>query len=267
MKKYKTKLIIGLTVISAFVISGCNMQSVKENATELGAVTGAAVGAILADNKYVGAVIGAVLGGVIGKSWGDWLDEKDQESVVNSTEDTITTGDTNEWYNPDNGNSGTTEVVSTQKQKQMIDMPVLKDRISKVPPLDIIGETYKINLKDDGTTGNVNLRGGPGTDYVVVDSLPRGMNINVVGKVTDKNWYMVSENGVGSGFIHSSLLRPAPEEVVTESEQFDKSEIVQKSVDTEKTCRTVQQTVTRKDGSERQEEIKACQGPNGWEVV
>jgi surface antigen len=32
-------------------------------------------------------------------------------------------------------------------------------------------------------------------------------------------------------------------------------------------CKTVKQTITLKDGTTREEEVKACKGPNGWETV
>lgn len=39
------------------------------------------------------------------------------------------------------------------------------------------------------------------------------------------------------------------------------------SVSQSRPCRTVEQTITLKDGSKRKEEVTACEGPNGWEAI
>ena len=54
-------------------------------------------------------------------------------------------------------------------------------------------------------TGNgVNMRSGPGTNYRVIDSLPRGATVNVSDR-SNGSWYAVEYNG-GSGFMSSSYL-------------------------------------------------------------
>lgn len=54
-------------------------------------------------------------------------------------------------------------------------------------------------------TGNgVNLRSGPGTNYRVIDSLPRGATVNVSDR-SNGSWYAVDYNG-GSGFMSASYL-------------------------------------------------------------
>ena len=261
MQIVKQNQIISISLAILVFLSGCNtLQTKEQTGTAAGATVGAVVGALFSDNKLVGAAIGAALGGIIGNRWGAYLDEKDQQSVATTTEQAINTGETQEWSNPENGTSGTTEVVATEQVQQSVEIPVLKDRVETIPPLDIIGETYR-------ATKTSNVRGGPGTDYEIVESLPSGKNINVVGKVQGKNWYMISQNGIGSGFVHSSLLVAAPSEIVAEEQPVPDAAIEKQTATAAKTCRTIQQTVTLKDGSEQQEEIKACQGPNGWEVV
>ena len=54
-------------------------------------------------------------------------------------------------------------------------------------------------------TGNgVNMRSGPGTNYRVIDSLPRGATVNVSDR-SNGSWYAVDYNG-SSGFMSSSYL-------------------------------------------------------------
>ena len=54
-------------------------------------------------------------------------------------------------------------------------------------------------------TGNgVNMRSGPGTNYRVIDSLPRGATVNVSDR-SNGSWYAVDYNG-SSGFMSASYL-------------------------------------------------------------
>ena len=61
-------------------------------------------------------------------------------------------------------------------------------------------------------TGNVNVRGGPGTQYIIVDRLRRGDEVYVHGKVADRDWLMVSLDSGDAGFIYRPLLTPAPDD-------------------------------------------------------
>ena len=54
-------------------------------------------------------------------------------------------------------------------------------------------------------TGNgVNMRSGPGTNYRVIDSLPRGATVNVSDR-SNGSWYAVDSTD-SSGFMSSSYL-------------------------------------------------------------
>ena len=137
---------------------------------------------------------------------------------------------------------------------------VLKERIKKVPPLDIIGENYRAK-------GASNLRGGPSVEYKKVGSLDEGEVFNVIGQVKDSNWYMVSQNGVGSGFIRSDLVEAAPDaELVIDESLIDETQLEQAEIAQERVCKTVEQTVTLADGTTESGTVEACQGANGWEV-
>jgi uncharacterized protein YgiM (DUF1202 family) len=128
-----------------------------------------------------------------------------------------------------------------------------------VPPLDLIGETYR--AKEGG-----NVRGGPGAEYASVGHLNKGETVTVAGKVKGEQWYMISQGGAGSGFVSTNLLTRAPTAVVAK-EPVAPGAVEKKTMQAERTCRTVKQTVTLADKSTREEEVTACQGPNGWEVT
>lgn len=53
------------------------------------------------------------------------------------------------------------------------------------------------------TTSNV--RAGPGTGYSITDRLHRRESVHVVGKVRNRDWYMVKANG-RRGFVYAPLL-------------------------------------------------------------
>jgi uncharacterized protein YgiM (DUF1202 family) len=57
------------------------------------------------------------------------------------------------------------------------------------------------------TTADVNLRKGPGTNYEIVTTIPKNVNINVVGK--EGYWLKVeSKHGGKPGYIDEQYARP-----------------------------------------------------------
>jgi uncharacterized protein YgiM (DUF1202 family) len=134
--------------------------------------------------------------------------------------------------------------------------------VKQVPPLQFIGEDY-------AAQSEINVRGGPGTDYTVVDQLQRGAEVRVVGKVIDRDWYMISQNGAGSGFVASNLLKPLGKATIEQKSEPAPAgaDVAQASVAASSTCRVVTQQVTTKNGQTASQDVKACRGPNGWEIV
>ena len=232
----------------------------------VGAITGAAVGAGVSHDKTKGALVGGLVGGLIGGGIGKMLDERDKQHLAQSTQQTLSTGAPQTWSNPETGVSVKTEVKSTTTQPQQAQIPVLKDKVQQVPPLEFIGEDYT-------ATKQANVRGGPGTDYTIVSKLNAGQTTRVVGKVVNQPWYMVSENNVGSGFVSTDLLKanpPAATPTVPSSAPpaaAPASDVAQATVDGSSMCRVVTQQVTTKDGQTATEDVKACRGPNGWEIM
>ena len=62
-------------------------------------------------------------------------------------------------------------------------------------------------------TSNTNLRSGAGTNFKVILTLPKGTEIEVLGKVEGRNWYMVKLTSQSSpekinirGYVKGSLL-------------------------------------------------------------
>ncbi len=253
---------IAAILVVSLTVSGCAEtvpMSKAQIGAAVGALTSAAVGVSVSNDKGKGALVGGLVGAGIGKA----LDEQDKKRLAASTQQTIATGAPQSWSNPETGVSAKTEVKSTVAQQEQRQIPVLKGKVQQVPPLEFIGEDYTA-LKA------ANVRGGPGTGYEVVSKLATGANTRVVGKVVNQPWYMVSENNVGGGFVSADLLKPAPLAATPDAApavETPAADITQATVVGTSTCRVVTQQVTLKDGKTSSEDVTACRGPNGWEIM
>lgn len=268
MRSRTVRTMAGLAV-AAIVLAGCqSMQNMsKEDLGMLiGGVTGGLVGTQIGGGRgrVLATVIAAAAGAWIGNRIGRHLDAADRERLAVSTHQAAATGRGNSWSNPDTGVRSTVRVKNSTTRGEKATVPVLKAKVQDVPPLDFIGAPY-------AATGKVNVRGGPGTDYVVVDNLARSQRVEVVGKVRGKPWYLIAQNGVGSGFVHQSLLRPlrdaAPEPMLTGVSALLTPGVEQKDVSANRTCRVIEQEVRLASGEVLTEEVRACNGPNGWEIA
>jgi len=264
-----SKTTVATVLVASLTLTSCadnGSMSKAQVGAVVGSLTGAAVGAGVSHDKGKGALVGALVGGLVGAGIGKALDEQDRKRLAASTQATIATGAPQSWSNPETGVSAKTQVKSTVAQQEQRQIPVLKGKVQQVPPLEFIGEDYT-------TLKAVNVRGGPGTDYEVVSKLPAGANTRVVGKVVNQPWYMVAENNVGSGFVSADLLKPAPVPATapaapaTPTIETPPGDVAQATVAGTSTCRVVTQQVTLKDGKTSSEDVKACRGPNGWEIM
>ncbi len=256
-----------ITCVLVASLLGCKQTGLTKTqmGTGGGALFGALGGKIFGKGKNEALYIagGALAGGWIGHKIGQYLDEQDKQKLAQSSHDAIETGETQTWSNPETKNSGQVAVVDDRQEEANVKVRVLKDRVEEVPPLDMVGQRYSL-------TSNANLRGGPSNNYKVLTTLKKGVVVDAIGKVQGKSWMMVGQNQVGNGFIHSSLMAPAPEDAAltdTAQQETPAGEIAEESVVVNRTCRTVRQTVTLADGTVQEEEITACKGPNGWETI
>jgi hypothetical protein len=177
-----------------------------------------------------------------------------------ATGETIASGNTRTWENSETGTQGLARVVSEENKEDEVKIKVLKDKVEKVPPLEIIASSYEVRKK-------ANVRGGPSEDYKIISSLSRKTVINVVGKVKDSDWYLISQDGVGSGFVYAELLKEAPDKKPTSSAQKISSESTSEAtVNASRVCRKVEQSITLEDGTSHKDEIEACRGVDGWEA-
>lgn len=198
------------------------------------------------------------VGNAISRDFGKVLSGDDLETQESSVMSTIFTGQPKVWNNSSTGASGQSKVVKEKTKTKNKKVVVLTETVDTVPQLDLVGENYR------AVTGT-NIRSGPGTEFKVVGALAQGSVINVVGKVSGADWYLVSQGGVATGYVFANLLTAAAGEDATVT-GTPEGEVAEVKTKTQQTCKTIEQSVTGADGKTRVEKIKACQGPNGWEI-
>jgi uncharacterized protein YcfJ len=236
-------------------------QQISPEAAIIGGVVGGVVGSQLFDDNIVGVAVGVAAGAFIANEISRSLSESEQQRVSRSTVSTVVTGENSDWEDPDTGTRGSARVVETFEREEPVSVQVYRDRVAEVPPLEFIGETYRV-------TTNSNVRGGPSTDFEKVGFFTAGTLVNVVGKVEGEEWYFVSENGIGSGFVYAPLLEAQSASIIGEQPEAPTGQdVYEAEVADTRLCRTIEQSVTAADGTTTTELLTACRGPNGWEVA
>lgn len=157
----RTKTLATAVVLSIAIglSAGCaelDRLSQEQLGTGIGALAGGVGGALVGTQfgsgtgQLIATVVGAVGGAWVGNQIGAYLDERDRKRAAEAVQQATVTGQPQVWQNPDSGVSGKAEVVKTKTTQQKVAVPVLRDRVKEVPPLDLIGEAYRAK-----TGGNI----------------------------------------------------------------------------------------------------------------
>ena len=199
----------------------------------------------------------------IGSQLSSSLGASEREEFARITETAAQTGENQSWSSVSGDIKGDVEVTETEDRKQQIELKVLKGRLQVIPPVEIIGEKFRV-------AENSNVRGGPGVGYVIVDGLKKGTVVMVIGLVKGVPWFLIGDGDTVSGFVFEKLLVEIDDQdgsELTLDRIDDSSQPVEyQMVDAETICRTILQKITLADGEIVEENVTACQGPNGWEV-
>lgn len=240
----------------------------------LGAVGGALLGSQFGkgSGKLVGVAVGTMAGYFIGGEIGRQLSPRDQQGIAETSQQALETNRTQTWRNPDTGTATTVRVADTRVEAVPLESGGLKQQLWQVPPLDLVNATH-------AATGNVNVRGGPGTDYVVLDQLRAGERVAVVGRVQASDWVMVARNGIGRGFILGRLLDPvndgrqgrvlaiADAPAAAPVPQSAAAPVPAAAAEVRR-CSIITQEVVLQGGQREQRQVKACRQPDGtWVTV
>ena len=257
----KQYAIAALTIlgITATPIQAQNWPELnKENISKgIGAITGAIIGSNIGGGSGRTAAIaaGTLAGYWAGGKVGRRLSQIDRAGINQATTRAISTGQTSTWRNPD---TGTSTRVSVRDYRPSRTSRHLKPALDRLPPIELVNAYYV-------PTTDINVRGGPGTDYAIIHSIRQGKSVPVVGKVIDSNWYLIAEQGKASGFLYAPLMR------------FDNTQSAQSNAIREasfasqpgryvaqgSSCRRITQKVSLHGGKSESHQFKACQQANG----
>lgn len=257
----------------SLLLCSCNMQNIQIGGSEgIGTLAGGLLGGALGNqacdgrsNQELCTLVGAAMGAYLGNRIGKRLDEADRQRHAQATAEALAAkeGETAHWENAENGTSGRVSVVEQHRQPAAsASIPVLKDRVESVQPLELIGEVYE-------TDRTVNVRVGPGTDYKMAsEPLAAGTQFNVVGKViSHPDWLMISREGAAAGYVYGPLVEPTgiASALSTGSPSTATASV---QVDTIATCKTVNHEITYENGKKETETVEMCQrGDGSWDLV
>lgn len=112
MKKAMAAVILLIFTASLAGCAGDGGLTKEGGGAILGGIGGGAIGSQIGSGRgrIVGAVAGTLIGALVGSSIGKQLDERDRLAMARETQTTLETmpsGRTTTWRNPDTGNYGT----------------------------------------------------------------------------------------------------------------------------------------------------------------
>ena len=264
-KSFTAGLVCMALASPAFAQNDLSEYLTKENVGKaVGAIGGALLGSQIGGGKgklaavALGTLAGYWLGGEIGRH----LTEQDQVGIARTTQEALHTGSPQTWRNPDTGVYTRVSVDDAPPPAQR--RAAGRSPLQQVPTLELINAYY--------TTGTaINVRGGPGTDYAVLRTIPHGERVPVIGRVQGSDWLMIAQGGVGNGFMYGPLLtrsesHPAGDNAIRQA--MLRGERPQQYVAQQDDCRQITQAVTLPEGTTRRHSFTACRQSDGsWVEV
>ncbi len=198
------------------------------------------------------------------------LTQSDVREINEARERSIATGEDQVWRNPQTGAFG--EVSSAPAEPRPpapTPVKVKRDRLESLPLMDAVGEAMVVDAE-----GGANVRGGPSTDYEVVDRLSENERVRAIGKVRDADWFLVGRDSVGIGYVYGDLLErwvPPPGERLAEAprpaESVPTEDVAEVDVEMASECFTTKQTVTLANGESEAATVTSCRTTDGWVTV
>ncbi len=226
-------------------IFGCSAEGDKQT---IGAVAGGAIGGLLGNriagrgSRTLGTILGGVLGAAAGSALGCKLQKDDRAKAERALEQAVLTGKDQNWQSDQTGASGRVEVAQND---QGVDLASLR-LASRVEPV----EGYTKVAAAYVSTTNANIRSAPGTDSAVLGRLVSGQRVWVPAAVKGQPWVLVSDQGLGQGYVSAPLLKKAVSSSVANG------------------CRVVKQTISQPGAEEETETLQACRSANGeWTMT
>ena len=226
-------------------IFGCGANGDKQGiAAAIGGVAGGLLGNRIAGSgsRTLGTILGAAVGAAAGSAIGCKLQKNDRDKAERAAEEAIATGQSQSWTNDETGASGRVDVASGTTGSSGIGDLRFAQGVEPAGGYVKVGDSYT-------TSANANLRAGPAANAPVRATLPAGQRVWVPAQVKGQPWMLVSENGVGQGYVSSTLLRKA-------------------TTVASANCKLVTQSVSLPGEAEQAETYQACKGNDGqWTMT
>jgi len=134
----------------------------------------------------------------------------------------------------------------------------LKPALDRLPSIEMVNAYYQ-------PTTDINVRGGPGTDYAVLHTIQQGKPVPVAGRVIGSDWYLIAEHGKASGFLYAPLMVANHTQSVRGNAIRDASTTTQfeQSLSQFSACRTITREVSLGNGDHELQSFQACPQANG----
>lgn len=237
-----------------------NRQFKNENVSRaVGSVAGALLGSRIGDGsgKVVAIAAGTLAGYWLGGKFSEHLNEADRVGIAGTTEHAIQSGTNATWRNPDTGTSTRVTVTEADARGTVAGGGELEP-LRRLPPIELVNSYFKPSV-------NLNVRGGPGTEYRILYTLKQGSQVPVVGRVMDRDWFLVSEHGMASGFVYAPLMEFSEESGVGGAirDSLLSERPVERIEVATSACRQVTQQVTLRDGVSDSHSFRVCQQDDG----
>ncbi len=226
-------------------IFGCGSDGSKQT---VGAIGGGALGALLGNriagrgSRTLGTIIGGALGAAAGSAIGCKLQKNDQAKAERAMEQAVVTGKSQSWQSEDTGASGTVEVGGAALAGAGLGDLKLASGVEPASGYTKLGGSYV-------ATAAANIRSLPGLDGKIVGKLSTGQMVWVPASVQGAPWFLISDQGVGQGYVSNALLK-------------------RETTATASNCKMVKQTVDVPGSGNASETYQACKGSDGqWAMT
>ena len=258
IRRYIIAVVTAMTITASPVYAQSWPQLTKENVGKgVGAVAGALLGSQIGGGrgKLAAVAAGTLAGYWAGGNVGRYLSQADRAGISQATNQAIYSGQPVSWNNPD---SGARTKVTVRDAPSYSNNRHLKPALTQLPPVELINAYFS-------PSANINVRGGPGTDYSVVHKISAGNAVPIIGKVLNTDWYMIAEQGQAAGFVYAPLMKMSRNQSYTDNAIRHASTGNQSGryVAQNQLCRIITQKVRLHNGRTDSNQFKACQQADG----
>jgi surface antigen len=227
-------------------IFGCEARGSKQ---EIGAGIGGVAGGLLGNriagrgSRTLGTLLGGALGAAAGSVLGCKLQKNDQVKAERALERAVATNQSQTWQSEESGASGRVDVSQPANDVAFSDLKFARG-VEPANGYSKVGGAFV-------STSTANIRSAPGTNAPILGKLSAGQSVWVPVSVKGTPWLLISNNGVGQGYVSSALLKRAPASNVAASN-----------------CKLVTQTIAVPGAREEAETYQACKGADGqWAMT